>query len=67
MRARKTMGIALTAAGVVLLIVSLIADVIGIGGAAGFGYKQIAGSVAGVIAAVVGFVLTSARKKEPTP
>jgi hypothetical protein len=52
---------ALLAVGVVLLIVSFAADAIGIGGAAGFGYKQIIGSVAGVIVVVAGFVLYSRK------
>ena len=58
---KKTIGITLLAIGVVLLIGSLAADVIGVGGAAGFGYKQIIGAVVGVIAAVVGFVLYSRK------
>lgn len=53
---KKTIGIVLLAGGVILLIGSLAADVIGIGGAPGFGYKQIVGAVVGVIAAVAGFV-----------
>jgi hypothetical protein len=57
---RKTIGIALLAVGVILLIVSLVADVIGIG-LPGFGLKQIAGTVAGVIVAVIGFVLYSRK------
>ena len=61
MNNRKSMGIALLAVGAILLIASLSADVIGIGGAVGFGYKQIAGSVAGVILAIVGFVLYSRK------
>ena len=56
---KKTIGIALLAVGVVLLIGSLAADVLG--GASGFGYKQIIGAVAGVIVAVVGFVLYSRK------
>jgi len=58
---KKTIGITLLAIGVVLLIGSLAADVIGVGGAAGFGYKQIIGAVAGAILAVVGFVLYSRK------
>ncbi len=54
---RKLTGILLLAGGVILLIASLIADMIGIGGHAGFGYNQIIGIVAGVIAAAVGFIL----------
>ena len=58
---KKTIGIALLAAGALVLIGSLAADAIGIGGAAGFGYKQIIGAVVGVIAAAVGFVLYSRK------
>jgi len=57
----KTIGIALLAVGVVVLIVSLAADVVGIGEAGAFGYKQIIGAVVGVAAAVVGFVLYSKK------
>jgi hypothetical protein len=56
---KKTIGTVLLVVGVILLIVALAADAFGIGGASGFGYKQIIGAVAGVIAAVVGFVLYS--------
>ena len=58
---KKSIGIALLVVGVVLLIGSLAADAVGIGGAIGFGYKQIIGAVAGVIVAVVGFVLYSRK------
>ena len=57
----KTIGITLLAVGVILLISSLTADMIGIGSVVGFGYKQIVGSIAGVIIAVVGFVLYSRK------
>ncbi len=58
---KKTIGIALLIVGVVVLIVSLAADVFGIGGATGFGYKQIIGALVGVIVAVIGFVLYSRK------
>ena len=58
---KKTIGTVLLVAGVILLIVALAADALGIGGAVGFGYKQIIGAVAGVIVAVVGFVLYSRK------
>jgi len=61
MNNRKTIGIVLLAAGVILLISSLAADMIGLGSVAGFGYKQIVGTMAGVIIAVVGFVLYSRK------
>ena len=53
---QRIKDIILLVAGVVLLIVSLTADMIGIGGHAGFGMFQIGGIVAGVIIAVVGLV-----------
>jgi hypothetical protein len=58
---KKNLGIALLVVGIVVLLLSLAADMIGIGGAPGFGYKQILGAVAGVVAAVVGFVLYSRK------
>ncbi len=58
---RKLTGILLLAGGVVLLIASLTADVIGLGVSAGFGYNQVIGAVAGIAAAVVGFVLSSRK------
>jgi hypothetical protein len=57
----KTTGIALIVVGVVLVIGSLAADAIGIGGFSGFGYKQIIGIVAGVIVAIGGYVLYSRK------
>jgi hypothetical protein len=61
MNNKKTTGIALLAIGVVLLIASLTVDLIGIGSSPIFGYKQIIGVIAGVIFAVVGFVLYSRK------
>jgi hypothetical protein len=59
---KKTIGIALLAVGVIVLIVSLAADAVGVGSAAGaFGYKQIIGAVVGVIVAVIGFILYSRK------
>ena len=51
---RKTLGTILVVLGVVLLAVGLFADSFGLGSKAGMGWKQIAASVAGVIALVVG-------------
>ena len=61
MKNQKTIGIVLLVVGAVVLIGSLAADAIGIGGVAGFGYKQIIGAVVGVIAAIVGYVLYSKK------
>ncbi len=54
---KRTLGIVLLVVGIVVLIVSVAADAIGLGGSPGFGYKQAAGTVVGVIAAVVGAIL----------
>ena len=45
---------AVAGVGVVLAIVSLLADPLGIGGEPRFGWKQWLGLIAGVVAAVVG-------------
>ena len=45
---------ALAVVGIVLAIVSLLADPLGIGGEPRFGWKQWLGLIAGVVAAVVG-------------
>lgn len=53
---KRTVGIVLLVAGVVLLIVSLGADVIGIGESGRFGVRQILGTAAGILLIVVGFL-----------
>ncbi len=55
---RKTLGIILVVLGIVLLIVAVFADSLGVGAGHGFGWKQIAASVAGVLVAVFGVWLT---------
>ena len=57
----KLTGTLLLAGGAVLFVVSLIADMIGIGGTPGFGYNQIIGSVAGILSAAVGYFLMSRK------
>jgi hypothetical protein len=57
MGGKKIAGIALLVVGILVLILSLMADLVGIGRWPVFGYKQIIGSVAGVIAIVVGLFL----------
>ena len=51
---KRTIGIGLIVLGVILLIVSLAADSLGIGGAPGIGMKQLAGAVVGLVIAIVG-------------
>jgi hypothetical protein len=53
---KKRWGIILVVAGIILLVLSLAADLIGIGATPIFGYWQILGCLAGIIAAVIGFV-----------
>jgi hypothetical protein len=57
MDVKKTGRIVLLAVGIVVLILSLIADVIGIGSHPGFGIRQTLGTIVGAIVAVVGLVL----------
>ena len=51
---KRTIGFGLIALGVVIAVVSLAADVIGIGNQAGFGWKQQLGTATGVIVVLVG-------------
>lgn len=57
MGGKKTIGIVLFGVGAVILILSLAADPIGIGGSPGFGWKQILGALVGAVLTVVGLVL----------
>jgi len=50
---RKALGIIVAVLSVALLVISALADVIGIGGG-GFGFRQIAGVVVGASGAVFG-------------
>ena len=54
---KRTIGIALLVAGLILLLGSLLADVIGYGSDPAFGPRQIMGCVGGAVAAVIGGVL----------
>jgi hypothetical protein len=58
MKGNKTFGIIVLVVGVIILALSLLADSIGVGGAAGFGIKQIIGTAAGAVAAIVGLVIS---------
>lgn len=53
----KKVGIVLLVVGIIVLVLSLLLDVIGIGRAPGFGYYQIGGIIIGAIVAIVGGVL----------
>jgi hypothetical protein len=56
---RKTIGTAFLVTGVMLVFASLTADMVGFGETAGFGYRQIVGTVAGIVVAVAGYALRS--------
>ena len=58
MGSKKTAGIALLVAGIVILILSLVANSIGVGNPSVFGRLQIAGTIVGAIVAAVGLFLT---------
>ena len=58
---RKMAGNALLLLGIIILVVSLLADPLGIGGSAGFGTRQIAGTIAGAIVAAAGLFLRLRR------
>jgi hypothetical protein len=60
MGGKKTVGIVVLVVGIVVLLLSLLANPIGIGGPA-FGRYQIAGTIVGAIVTVVGLVLTLKR------
>jgi len=57
MGGKKTVGIVLLVVGIVVLLLSLLAYPLGLGGPA-FGPRQIAGTIAGAVVTVVGLVLT---------
>ena len=57
MKGRKTAGVVIFIVGIILIIVSALADIIGIGGQGTFGPRQIGGTIAGVVIAAVGAFL----------
>ena len=61
---KRTIGIVLIGLGVVLLIVSLAADVIGIGEGTAIGWKQTLGAIVGVIVAVGGVWLVVSKPSQ---
>ncbi len=59
---QKTIGYIVVAVGVILVIMAVLADSLGFGVGRGFGWKQIVGSVVGVLLAVVGVWLASRKR-----
>jgi hypothetical protein len=62
---RHRYGAILLALGAVVLVISALADPIGIGEGGGLGWKQIVGIVVGAAAIVIGAVWMRARPGEP--
>jgi len=54
---KKIIAIVFLGAGVVLLLASATADYTGLGGAPGFGWKQMSGSLVGVVMVILGVLL----------
>ncbi len=54
---RRPLRFVLVAIGILILLVSLLADFIGVGGYPGIGYKQIIGIVIGIGIAILGWVM----------
>ena len=54
---KKGLSLLLIVVGIIILLVSLLADVLGIGGYPGIGYKQILGAIVGAVISIIGFIL----------
>lgn len=53
----RLVGLVMLIGGIALLLVSLSADMIGLGRDPGFGYQQMGGIVVGAVAAIIGGLL----------
>jgi hypothetical protein len=62
---QKTFGLALIVLGVVLLIISLAADLLGLGAKSGIGWKQLTGAAVGILVFLMGAWLR--RRKAHLP
>jgi uncharacterized membrane protein len=60
---RKSIGWAVTTAGIIVVAIAALADQIGIGTSDALGWKQILGVVIGAVIAVSGFIIASRREK----
>ncbi len=54
---KKKLGSILSVIGIVVLLLSVFADLLGIGGYPGFGYKQIIGAALGIMIGIIGSLL----------
>jgi hypothetical protein len=54
---KKGLSLILIVVGIIILLSSLLADVLGIGGYPGIGYKQIIGAIVGAVISIIGLIL----------
>jgi len=54
---RKTLGLIIIIIGIIILLISLFADSLGIGGYPGIGTKQTIGIVVGLVICIIGLLL----------
>ena len=54
---KKKLGSVLGVIGIVVLLLTVFADLLGIGGHPGFGYKQIIGAALGIMIGIIGSLL----------
>jgi hypothetical protein len=54
---KKGLSLILIVVGIIILLSSLLADMIGIGGYPGIGYKQIIGAIVGAVISIIGLIL----------
>jgi cytochrome c biogenesis protein CcdA len=64
LKGKSSLAILFIIAGIILLLVSIMADVLKIGEVQGFGYKQILGAIVGIILFIIG-LLFSRKRQEP--
>jgi len=62
---RRAIGIALTVVGLLVGLLSVLADVIGLGGTPGYGRGQIVGTIVGAAILIVGVLLSRRKGQEP--
>ena len=58
MKVSKNVSIGVLVIGIIILVVSLFADPIGVGGGGSFGTRQVIGTIVGAVVTVVGLALT---------
>jgi len=63
---QKTLGLALIVLGMVLLIISLAADLLGLGAKAGIGWKQLIGVAVGILVFLAGAWLRHRKAHLPS-